>query len=312
MSYESRVFSELSFPSRDEVIRVLLPLLLKHKGRVKEFGSGDQEFADDIADEFNLSAKQRTFELETIVQKDSRLKKSPAWNRLLFRAADLAAKQGLLARPTSTLRLTGRREWMLTERGIDEALQLARVPIGEKDKIPVVTFEVQKFQSKLEKAEPPKNYNPIDTTKKVKAVSSESLLRNRGFRLAVLGAYDYRCSVCGLKISSPDSLTWEVEAAHIVPHRFYGRDDIWNGISLCRFHHWCFDVGWFTLRLDFTIELSSSFESVSAELGYMGSLDVFRGSLIDKQKIALPKRKSIFPHGNSISWHRENVFGHKV
>ena len=51
-----------------------------------------------------------------------------------------------------------------------------------------------------------------------------------------------------MKIYSPNTLYWEVEAAHIVPHRANGKDDILNGLALCRLHHWAFDVGWFTLE----------------------------------------------------------------
>lgn len=110
LSYESKVFRELALPSREDVIRILLMSLLKHNGRVKEFGSGDQEFANELADLLNLSTAQRTFQMETVVRKEGRLRRFPAWNRLLFRAADFAAKQGLLARPKETLKLTGNRE----------------------------------------------------------------------------------------------------------------------------------------------------------------------------------------------------------
>lgn len=310
MSYESKVFKELSLPSREEVVKLLLNSLLKHNGRVKEFGSGDQEFADQLADSIGLSSKQRSFLMQTIVRKEGRLKTFPAWNRLLFRAADVAAKQKLLARPRDTLKLTGNREWMLTEKGIDEALRVSKMKVAQKQELRVATYEVQKIQKKLEDAERVEHYNPIDTKKKSKTTTRESALRKRGFRQAVAQAYDFRCCVCGLKLSSPDSLLWEVEAAHIVPHRFFGKDDIWNGIALCRFHHWSFDVGWYTIRGDYTIELNARTSIVPAEHGLMGSLDVFRQALKPNERITLPKRVAIYPHENSISWHRENIFNH--
>jgi hypothetical protein len=311
LSYESRVFKQLALPRREDVIRILLKSLLKHNGRVKEFGSGDQEFADELADLLNLSTVQRTFQMETIVRKEGRLKRWPAWNRLLYRAADFAAKQRLLARPKETLRLTGSREWMLTERGIDQALKILKVPIVTKQELPVVTYEVQRIKNELENAERTQNYTPVDSHKKLKTITRESLLRTRGFRQAIVQAYDYRCCICGLKVASPDSLTWEVEAAHIVPHRFFGKDDIWNGIALCHFHHWSFDVGWFTLRQDFTIEVSTKLAILPSDFGLMGNLDVLRQSVKENQTIRLPQRNVLLPHENSISWHRQNVFGHK-
>lgn len=310
MSYESKVFKQLALPSREDVVRFLLTSLLKHNGRVKEFGSGDQEFADELAELLDLSTTQRTFQMETIVRKDGRLKRWPAWNRLLYRAADFAAKQGLLARPKETLRLTGSREWMLTERGIDQALKILRIPAVRKQELPVVTYEVQRIKNKLENAERTLNYTPVDTHKKSKTITRESLLRTRGFRQAIVHAYDYRCCICGLKIASPDLLTWEVEAAHIVPHRFFGKDDIWNGIALCRFHHWSFDVGWFTLRHDFTVEVSEKLVSVPSDCGLMADFDVLRQGIKENQPIRLPQRNALFPHENSISWHRQNIFGH--
>jgi len=275
---------------------------------VKEFGSGDQGFADEIANLLDLSVAQRTFQMETIVHKEGRLKRFPAWNRLLFRAADFAAKQGFLARPKETLRLTGIREWMLTERGIDQALNILRVPVVRKQELPIVTYEVQRIKNKLEKAERLKNYNPVDSAKKPRTITRELLLRTRGFRQAIVHAYEFSCCVCGLKIASPDSLIWEVEAAHIVPHRFFGKDDIWNGIALCRFHHWCFDVGWFTLRQNLTIEINPYLVGAPSDYGFMGGFDVLRQGMKENQTIRLPKRSALFPHENSISWHRQNIF----
>jgi hypothetical protein len=310
LSYESKVFRELSLPSRQEVIRILLVSLLKHNGHVKEFGSGNQEFVNELANLHGLSSRQRSFLMQTIVRKEGRIKMFPAWHRLLFRAADMAAKQKLLAHPKETLKLTGRREWMLTEKGIDEALRLSMIPVMRKQELPVVTYEVQRIKTKLEKAERIKNYNPVEIGKRTKTITRNSLLRTRGFRQAIVQAYNYSCCICGLKIASPDSLSWEVEAAHIVPHRFHGKDDIWNGIALCRFHHWSFDVGWFTLRHDFTIEVNDSIHKVPSDQGLMGNVDVLRQLLRQNQPIRLPERNAIFPHENSISWHRNNVFVH--
>lgn len=311
LSYESKVFKQLALPKREEVTPSLLSSLLKHNGYVKEFGSGDQHFADELADLLSLSSEQRSFQMETFVRKDSRIKRFPAWNRLLYRSADFAAKQGFLARPNEVLKLTGRREWMLTERGIDEALRIARIPFVRKQELPIATYEVQRIKNRLENAVRVTNYSPVDSTKKSRTVTKESLLRTRGFRQAIVQAYDFRCCICGLKIASPDSLTWEVEAAHIVLHRFFGKDDIWNGIALCRFHHWTFDVGWFTLRLDFTIEVSEKLGDVPANYGIMGSLDILRQGIgKGDQSIKLPDNNALFPHENSISWHRQNIFGH--
>ena len=136
----------------------------------------------------------------------------------------------------------------------------------------------------------------------------ELVLRIRGFRQAVVEGYRCRCAVCGLKINSPDSLSWEVEAAHIVPHHSMGRDDIWNGIALCHLHHWAFDVGWFTLRDDYAIEVSSQVNLLPPDYGKLGDYVLVRTLLHRTTRILLPDKNDIYPHQNAIRWHRQNVF----
>lgn len=78
--------------------------------------------------------------------------------------------------------------------------------------------------------------------------------RDRAFRGLVLEAYDATCAVCGADRRAPDG-TPEVEAAHIYPRSENGRDDVRNGIALCRLHHWAFDTGWIEITTDYTISV---------------------------------------------------------
>jgi len=154
----------------------------------------------------------------------------------------------------------------------------------------------------------PENYDPFDKEKKIIKVTKESILRTRGFRLAVIEEYDFKCAFCGMKLSTPDSLLWEVEAAHIVPHGSKGKDDIWNGLALCHLHHWAFDVGWFTLQNDFSIQVSSKINSLPSDFGKLGDYDFLKAFSNSSFKMILPKRKQFCPHKNAITWHRENKF----
>jgi len=197
---------------------------------------------------------------------------------------------------------------MLTEKGFDAALKLSSIPAVRRDSLRVKSYEVQKVVKKLVEATKPQDYNPFDISKKIVKTTTEFTLRDRGFRQAIVETYDCRCSVCGLKIKSPDSLSWEVEAAHIVPNYFRGRDDIWNGVALCHFHHWAFDVGWFTLLDNYRILVSQQINHVPADFGKMGSYECVR-SLVDKAAtLFLPKRTELYPHLNAIRWHRQNIF----
>ena len=139
-------------------------------------------------------------------------------------------------------------------------------------------------------------------------ITQETKLRNRAFKQAVREAYEYKCAVCGMKICSPNSMQWEVEAAHIVPHRANGKDDILNGIALCRLHHWAFDVGWFTLENNLRIIASSRIRDLSAEYGQLGDYDFIGYLSKENLIISLPKEQNIYPHPNAVKWHRENIF----
>jgi HNH endonuclease len=307
MSYESRMLEQLAMPGRTEVGRALLRTLLKNGGVVKEFGAG-QEVVDQLADEFSLDRAQRTAALETVYRKENRAKKSLLWHRLLFRAADALAADGLVSRPTQTSRLTGKREWMLTERGFDEALRISDVPAAERESLPIKSYEVQKVVNKLVAASRPENYQPFDRTRELVKTTRETGVRIRGFRQAVIETYDFRCAVCGLKINSPDSLCWEVEAAHIVPRGSFGRDDLFNGIALCRFHHWAFDVGWFTLLDNYKIQTSSKLSQLPSDFGRVGDYEFVRWLTKSGAGIHLPRKPEIYPHVNSIRWHRQFIF----
>jgi HNH endonuclease len=309
MSYEGKMLQDLKMPTRKEVEQVLLKTLFKHNGVIKEFATGE-EIVNEIADEFNLKENQKTAVLERIYRKENRIVKTPLWHRLLYRAADSLAKEKLVSRPTSTILLTNKKEWMLTENGFDEALKLLKIPQTQKEFLSTKSYEVQKIVKKLIETPRPENYNPFDKEKKVAKVTRESVIRTRGFRQAVIEAYDYKYAFCGLKINSLKDMSWEVEAAHIVPHHEKGRDDILNGLSLCHLHHWAFDAGWFTLLDDFKIQVSSKVNSLPSDFGRTGDYDFIRVFSNKNSKILLPKNKEIYPHQNAISWHRENKFYH--
>jgi len=307
---EAKMLEDLRMPPRKEVEQALLKSLFKHNGVIKEFGVGE-EIGDEIANDFGLTEEQRNAYLETIYRKENRVKKSSLWHRLLFRSADNLAKENLVSRPTKTFNLTNKKEWMLTENGFDEALKLLHISQEQKEVLPVKSYEVQKVVNKLIEAPRPINYFPIDEKKATSIVKKEVSIRKRGFRQAVIEAYDYKCAVCGLKIYSPNKMIWEVEAAHIVPHSSKGKDDVLNGISLCRLHHWAFDVGWFSFFDDYTITLSPAATDLKDDYGKLGNFEFIKSLTQPNLKIFLPNNEKIYPHLNSIKWHRENIFNNK-
>ena len=150
MSYESEMLEGLKMPTKKEVEQALLKSLFNNNGAIKEF-SADEKIVEDIANGFGLNEAQRTAFLETIYRKENRVKRSYLWHRLLFRAADSLAKEKLVSRPTQTILLTNKKEWMLTEEGYNRALQILHIPLAQKEFLPIKSYEVQKIVKKISK-----------------------------------------------------------------------------------------------------------------------------------------------------------------
>jgi hypothetical protein len=307
MSYESDMLEKLAMPTKGAVEEAILKTLFQHNGVIKEFSSGE-DIVTELADQFSLSDEQRRAELERMYRQENRIVKSPLWHRLLFRAADTLAKERLVTRPTDTMKLTNKKEWMLTEKGFDSALKLLNLPATQKDILPVDSFEVQKEVNKLKETTRPERYTPFETANRTKVITKTTNIRLRSFRQAVIETYGYKCCICGLKMYAPNSLKWEVEAAHIVPHGMNGKNDIWNGIALCGLHHWAFDVGWFSFANDYRIIVSSKAQTVPDDFGTICGYGFFRNSLSQSNCLSLPENEILRPHEQAIEWHRKNIF----
>ena len=118
-------------------------------------------------------------------------------------------------------------------------------------------------------------------------------VRSAGFRRAIMRIYEYTCAICRLKICAPsgESVT---DAAHIVPFSVSHNDDIRNGMSLCKVHHWAFDTGLISVNEAYRVIVSPSVtESMLTGL--------------DNREIYLPREPKLRPHTEALAWHREQV-----
>ncbi|WP_336365266.1 HNH endonuclease [Halalkalicoccus salilacus] len=79
--------------------------------------------------------------------------------------------------------------------------------------------------------------------------------------------------------------TPEVEAAHIYPRSENGRDDVRNGIALCRLHHWAFDTGW--------LKISAEYEITVLEEPDRDEYHEFKH--LDREKLRMPDRGAPHP-----------------
>ena len=133
--------------------------------------------------------------------------------------------------------------------------------------------------------------------KKIVSIQRETPLRSAGFRQAIMQIYKYTCAVCRLRICiDGKSIT---DAAHIVPfHKSYN-DDVRNGISLCKSHHWAFDEGLISLNEDYQVIVAPSmFQQESTEW----TLTRLKGKCA-----RLPDDEQLRPAQEALAWHREEV-----
>lgn len=137
-------------------------------------------------------------------------------------------------------------------------------------------------------------FNPFDDNKKFTLAQRRA--RNAVFSNKILTAYNGMCAVCGAKWEVDNS--FEAQAAHIIPKGKNGSDDLRNGIALCRFHHWAFDKGLFTINQQYLVKVFSSIRN------YSDSWNLFME--INNKLINLPKINE--PHKEALKWHEENVF----
>lgn len=141
--------------------------------------------------------------------------------------------------------------------------------------------------------------SPIEETKDLleaesKYETSKSRARSAVFRRKVKEQYNNSCTVCGRDHVSPEGNP-EVEAAHIYPKSEGGVDRIQNGISLCRYHHWAYDCGWFSVSNDRTVIVRDWGEySPPAEI-----------QELEGKNITLPKVSSVEPSDSALAGHRE-------
>ena len=68
-------------------------------------------------------------------------------------------------------------------------------------------------------------------------IITSRIVRDRAFRALILGAYDERCALTGLKLINGGGRA-EANAAHIMPVEKNGPDSISNGLALSGTAHW--------------------------------------------------------------------------
>ena len=140
--------------------------------------------------------------------------------------------------------------------------------------------------------------HPFSPQKPAAPMPAESPIRSAGFRQAIMGLYNYTCAVCELRIVTMDGES-ATEAAHIIPFRVSKNDDVRNGISLCKLHHWSFDKG--------LISLSKTYQVLVSPLMSDRRPTEWMLTEFQDKSILLPEHDQLYPAQDALKWHREKV-----
>ena len=106
-------------------------------------------------------------------------------------------------------------------------------------------------------------------TRRIDIVRALRAYRDAKFKPMVLRAYRYKCAVCGVALKL-------VDAAHIVPVKHPGsRDDVSNGLGLCRLHHAAFDNALMGIRSDGSIVTNPEVIARLRTLNLLHGFDAF-------------------------------------
>ena len=140
--------------------------------------------------------------------------------------------------------------------------------------------------------------HPFSSQKPMAPIPAESPIRSAGFRQAIMGLYDYTCAVCELRIVTMDGES-ATDAAHIIPFRISQNDDVRNGVSLCKLHHWAFDKG--------LISLSTIYQVLVSQLMSNRRPTEWMLTELQDKSILLPERDQLYPAQDALTWHREEV-----
>lgn len=124
-------------------------------------------------------------------------------------------------------------------------------------------------------------------------------IRDAAFRRLVLPSYQHQCSVCAIRIITPEGRSL-VQAAHIASHSETHNNDPRNGIAMCGVHHWCFDEGLLGISKKLEVLVSPLVDQFppGAE-----TLIQLRG-----RRYSIPESLSYRPSPEAIQWHLKNRF----
>jgi hypothetical protein len=134
---------------------------------------------------------------------------------------------------------------------------------------------------------PPDFENPKFTHAKIKK-------RSKVFSQKVKENYNFSCAICRRRRFANGNP--EVESAHIFSRKHNGPNIPQNGLALCKFHHWAFDNGLFSIADDYSILVSETIAINPEKRKEYEEITAFEGKKINPPKVAFPHKKFLKKH----------------
>lgn len=130
----------------------------------------------------------------------------------------------------------------------------------------------------------------------------QSIIRNSFFRRSIVQLYEHQCALCKIKVQFNTGHVVQniVDGAHIKPISLFNDNDLRNGISFCKNHHWAFDNGLFTIDNNYKVIVARNFTEYTP---FSREIREF-----EQEKLLLPKFSNYFPRLDALEWHRDRVF----
>ena len=129
-----------------------------------------------------------------------------------------------------------------------------------------------------------------------KVSNQDVKVRDQGFRKAVTAAYEHRCTMCGIRMLTPEGHT-VVDTSHIVPWSESHNDDIRNGLSLCKLCHWAFDELLITVSSKYRIKTSPVLKYNQNLPGHL--------SQMEGRDIIKPEEPAFYPGPEFLQHHQK-------
>lgn len=132
------------------------------------------------------------------------------------------------------------------------------------------------------------------------AHDAEIIGRSARFRIDIVSAYNYTCSLTGYRVTTISSGAI-VDAAHIHQFSDSRNNDPQNGLALCKNAHWQFDIGLWSIDEEYRIMVAAGMFSEASP--NQKPLSEMHG-----QQLYLPADRAMWPSQKHLAWHRANIF----